>query len=394
MNTIQFPPDFIWGTSTAAAQIETATEHNWRGVKSLDGHIFERTADHELYRNEDVQYIAQLGNAYRMSLDWSRLQTQPMQPFDPQVVAEYRSFMAKLTARNVRIMLVLHHFCEPLWFVRAGGWQLGQNIQFFIQYVEQIIQHFGDMVSYWNTFNEPNVYAVNAYLLGNFPPHQKNWLSFRRVVNNLSRAHRLAVALLHRAFPDKPVGVSNNCVIFAPDNLLGWLPAKVADYVFMTEIPDAFIEGVDFFGMSYYARIGFNPMPISELGSPGKLAQLGKPHDKMWEYYPDGLLQCLQRYWKKYQKPIIITENGICTDDCQLRINSLRDYLSGIYQALQQGIPVQGYFHWATMDNFEWHLGPTYKFGLVSVNYATGERHMKQSGEYYARIVQTGRVEL
>ena len=157
-----FPKDFIWGTSTAAYQIETAFEHDWRGVKSIDGHVFERTADHELHRAEDLAYIAQLGNAYRMSLDWSRLQRQANGKFDAEVVKEYRSFLAKLKARNIYIMMVLHHFTNPLWFVQNGSWENSANIPVFLNYVEQMVDNFGDLVDNWNTFNEPDVTLLTA----------------------------------------------------------------------------------------------------------------------------------------------------------------------------------------------------------------------------------------
>lgn len=391
---LQFPKNFIWGTSTAAAQIETAFEHDWKGVMAKDGYRFERTSDHELRRDEDLEYIAQLGNSYRMGLDWSRLQREPMGDFVPEVVAEYKAFMAKLRARGVSVMLVLHHFCNPTWFVKAGSWETDKTLPLFLDYVRQVVHHFGHLATYWNTFNEPGVYISNGYFTGQFPPFKKSLWLYKKVLDNMSRAHRLSIAIIRDYHPKAPIGISKNCVIFHPENILGRIPAAIADKVFMEVVADRFDEGTDFSGMSYYARVPMNPKPITEIETPGVLAKMGRPHDKMWEYYPQGMYESIHRYWKRYKKPIIITESGICTDDCQVRIKAINDYLSLIYKAMLEGVNIKGYYHWSTMDNFEWNLGPTYRFGLVNVDFTNGRRTMKESGKYYSNVVQSGKVAL
>src|SRR5687767_5004947 len=113
---LQFPEKFLWGTSTAAYQIETAGEHTWKGFKSVDGSIFDKCSMHDLRRDEDLEYICQLAPSYRMSMDWSKLQKEPFGDFDQKVVAEYTDFLSKLKERKRTIMLVIHHFTNPLWF--------------------------------------------------------------------------------------------------------------------------------------------------------------------------------------------------------------------------------------------------------------------------------------
>src|SRR5262245_50809729 len=113
---LAFPKDFIFGTSTAATQIETAFEHDWQGFKARDGHLFERTTDHELRLTEDAGIISSLAPGYRMSLSWSRLQRSPMGALDPETVGLYKGFLRELRANGVQIMMVLHHFCNPTWF--------------------------------------------------------------------------------------------------------------------------------------------------------------------------------------------------------------------------------------------------------------------------------------
>ena len=113
----------------------------------------------------------------------------------------------------------------------------------------------------------------------------------------------------------------------------------------------------------------------------------------MWGYNPDGLGRILRRFSKKYGKPIFITENGICTADPERRISAIKDYLTTIHRAIGEGVDMLGYIHWSTFDNFEWHLGPTYRFGLVAVDFKTMERTMTPAGEFYSKICRENSVE-
>jgi len=129
---ITFPENFRFGTSTASYQIETAFEHDWQGVKARDGYIFDRTTDHELRFKEDAEIIASLAPNYRMSLMWSKLQQSPNAPLDAAVVADYKAFLDDLKARGVSIMMVLHHFTNPLWFAKLGSWEKEENIALWV----------------------------------------------------------------------------------------------------------------------------------------------------------------------------------------------------------------------------------------------------------------------
>lgn len=391
---LSFPKQFFWGTSTAAAQVETAGDHPWRGLQTIDGHRFERTTDHELRRTEDAGYIARFGSVYRCGVDWSRLQTQPMAKFDPLVVDEYCTFFEHLKSKGVSIMLVLHHFSHPNWFEAAGGWTKEANIEAFVHYAQQCIKHFGKYASSWNTFNEPNVYAYNAFFSGDFPPHKKGkYLMANRVLDNMGQAHEIVRVLIRQKFKRSPVGISLNTAYFKAANVLGLLPAAFSRWWFLDRAARPFRK-CDFWGLSYYAYVRFDPLPLDRIHRPEAVEKSGLPHDKMWLYYPEGLGWVLRRFWKKYQKPIIITENGICTDDSQQRIQALRDYLKVCHTAIEEGVDLRGYIHWSTWDNFEWHLGPTYRFGLVRVDFETMERSMTGAGLFYEKIVHQNGLDL
>ncbi|HWA35928.1 MAG TPA: family 1 glycosylhydrolase, partial [Cyclobacteriaceae bacterium] len=154
-----FPKNFIFGTSTAATQIETAFDHDWQGFKARDGNIFDRTTDHELRFEEDAAIIASLAPAYRMGLSWSRLQRGPGQPLHSETVESYKAFLKDLRQRGVSVMMVLHHFTNPKWFADMGSWEKESNIAHWLDFGQRVVETFGEYVSSWNTFNEPNVYA-------------------------------------------------------------------------------------------------------------------------------------------------------------------------------------------------------------------------------------------
>lgn len=386
-----FPDSFLFGTSTSAYQIETPFEHDWQGVKAMDGHVFNTTTEHELRFEEDAKLIADLAPAYRMSLMWSKLQRTPLGAFHPQTVEEYHRFLKALKERNVTIMMVLHHFTNPLWFTAKGGWEKEENIGLWLDFVKRFVDEFGEYVSHWNTFNEPNVYVSFGWGIGQFPPFKTNFITAIRVVKNMGKAHDLAYDIIKEKYPSHQIGISHNCAVFAADNVLGWLPAKLSDLWFMEFVPKHF-EKVDFFGMSYYARINHDPLPVTMVTTPDKLRNSGKDHDDMWEYYPEGLRETILRYWNKYKKPIIITENGICTSDDTKRVKAIRDYVDIVHELLQQGVDLRGYFYWSTWDNFEWALGPTYKFGLYECDLQTKERIARPSAMAYSAIAHRREV--
>ena len=390
---IQFPEGFVWGTSTAAAQVETAGDHPWRGVQAKDGNVFERTSDNEKRRMEDAAFIVRLGSIYRCGVDWSRLQTEPLAKFDKKVTDEYCQFFERLRQGGVGLMFVLHHFAHPNWFEQRGGWTKEENIPLYLDFVRQCIQHFGDYARYWNTFNEPNVYAMNAFVLGNFPPFKKGrYRTANRVLDNMGRAHDIARTMI-REQSEAPVGISLNTAWFEGTNPLGALVAAFVRWWFMTRAARPFRK-CDFWGLSYYAYMLFDPFPIDAIDRVEALEKRGIPHDNMWGYRPEGLGRVLRHFSKKYGKPILITENGICTDAPQQRIQALKDYLRVCHDAIREGVDLRGYIHWSTWDNFEWHLGPTYRFGLVRVDFNTMERTMTEAGVFYEKIARENGVEV
>jgi beta-glucosidase len=390
---ITFPKDFLFGTSTAAYQIETAFEHDWTGVKSRDGHIFGRTTDHEKRHQEDIEIISSLAPNYRMSLMWSKLQRGPYAAFNQDTVRYYHSLLKDLRSRDVQIMMVLHHFANPQWFSKMGGLEKEENIPMWCDYAKKVVDEFGQYVYNWNTFNEPNLYTSLGWLAAEFPPYKKNLWAAQKVIKNIAAAHEELYRYIKERYPTTQIGISHNCTVFKAHNFTGHLPAAFFDWCFMEYVPGLF-KNLDFFGISYYARIAFDPFPITYLNTPLKIKALSKQHDDIWEYYPAGLGESIRRYWKKYKLPIIITENGICTTDDKKRVSALQDYMKEIKQCMEEGINIQGYYHWSTWDNFEWSLGPSYKFGLYECDVHTKERWKKISADIFSTLAHKKEIDV
>jgi beta-glucosidase len=388
--TITFPPSVFFGTSTSAAQIETAVEHDWKGLTSRDGSVFDRTTDHECRLDEDVAIISSLAPNYRMSLMWSKLQHNSYGALDPNAVRHYHTLLQSLKGRGVDIMMVLYHWCNPLWFAKMGGWEQKEGSAIFLDYAKKIVNEFGHYVSYWNTFNEPNLYSVFSYGLGEFPPFAKDVFKSVTVMKNMAGAHEVITNYIKQKFPLAPCGYSQNTVVFDAENIAGSIPAKMADYWYMEYLPNLFSIS-DYVGLSYYARLCFDPFPITYLKTPEKFGPLRK-HDDIWEYYPAGLDLVVKRYWSKYKKPIIITENGVCTKDDAFRQDSICDYMRILHRLLSEGVDVRGYYHWTAWDNFEWTLGPSYNFGLYSCDPLTMNRTRKGSADLYATLAHDRKI--
>lgn len=384
----KFPKGFLLGTATSACQTETTRNTNWYGLRTRDGITVDRNIEHDLHRLEDTEIIALLGNAYRFNPDWAKLQNKPFGQLGTTQVENYRSFMGALKDKGLHLMFVLHHFANPNWFEKVGGWESNESPDIFADYSEKMAREFGDLTSSWNTINEPMTHAVNGYFFGFFPPCRKNPIAAIRVLKSQRKAHRLAYDSIKERLPNQMVGVSNATMDFRSESCLGQISAGIARKIYLEIIPDMFLPA-DFIGISYYGCVPFNPLPVTEIENPRKLDKMGRAHDKMWEYYPCGLEKVINHFHGRYNKPIIITENGCCTDDDEFRIRSIKEHLDAVRSSIKRGADVRGYFHWSTFDNVELHLGPSWRFGLVHINYETMKRTIKPSGIYYSKLVKS-----
>lgn len=403
------PKNFLLGVATCATQIEGGDcAHTWAdwaargGVK--DGTSPERANDHWNRFAEDTALMSDLKiQIYRFGIEWARIEPV-MGVFDEESIAHYREELLYLKRAGIQPLLTLHHFTNPLWFEQLGGFEKLENKAHFLRFVEKAIRSFGDLVSEYITINEPNIYAVNGYFLGMWPPGKRSFSRAMQVMTVLTACHIEAYSLIHRVraelgFSDTKVSFANHLRVFDPanpKNIFHKACAHGLETCFQAAMTKAMCLGkfsfpignpahlkpgvyADFSAINYYTRStisGFSDgvrknAPVNDLG---------------WEIYPDGIVVCAKMMLHFLpDRPIYITENGTCDTNDTFRCRYLYEHLKAIADSK---LSITRYYHWCFIDNFEWAEGESARFGIVHVDYPTQTRSTKQSGLFYQKIIE------
>ena len=404
-----FPKGFLWGTSSAAHQVEGECSNcDWWEWEQHPGHIAngDRSGiandNYNRYR-EDFALLRQLNqNAHRLSIEWSRI--EPSEGvFDSRQIRHYRDVLGELREQSISPMVTLHHFTSPLWFARKGGWTSSDAHRAFLPFVNRVADELGDLVDMWCTINEPSIYSAQGWVTGEFPPGRHGDLAAQyRVTSNLRHAHELAYAAVKKRRPDSKVGLSHHKFLFLPatQHRRDRLAAASAQLV-MDRWPVGpgqlrrIVEATsDYIGVAHYwAQLcAFDPRRprdqfIRRFNPPdGVATEMG------WVSSPAWMRDVLNEL-KPYGKPVYVTENGIATEDDSVRATYLAGVLGSVHDAIQDGVDVRGYFHWTNTDNFEWARGYGPHFGLIAVDRKTLERTIRPSGRLYARIAAANALE-
>ncbi len=381
-------PPFLWGAATSSHQIEGGQVNDWtrweeggRGTEPSG-----RAAGHWELWESDFDLLSELGhNSYRLSIEWSRINPQP-DVFDRTALAQYRQMAERLRALHIVPLLTLHHFTLPQWAADRGGFLNPDASEWFTRYVDQVMDALGDQVDLYVTINEPMVLVVMGYLMGMWPPGVHGFRRAFKLIRRLAEVHRAAYDAIKAKKPTAWVGLAHHFIAFHPWQPTPWDRATtdLMRYLMNNRFPRMVEPWQDFIGINYYTRQyghwskGLHPIQ-SRSGTP--LSDLG------WEIYPDGLREVLDQV-APYQKPILITENGIATTNDAVRIQYLKNHLKTVERAQWDGLPVRGYFHWSFMDNFEWAEGFGPRFGLVAIDYDTLERTPRPSAAVYREIIR------
>jgi beta-glucosidase len=398
----RFPEGFLWGTSSAAYQIEGDNRNaDWWEFEQQPGRIVNGdtsavACDHYNRYREDFKLLRELNQkAHRLSIEWSRIEPSEGE-FDSRQIRHYRDVLGDLREQGIQPMVTLHHFTNPLWFSAKGGWANREAARAFLPYVTKMAEELGDLVSMWCTINEPNIYAANGWITGEFPPARHGDLvTFYRVLSNMQNAHELAYVAIKRKWPDAPVGLSHHKFLFMPasNKRRDRLAAHAAQFTVdrWPVAPGNFRRVVeatsDFVGVAHYwaQMVAFDRSRakdqfIRRFNVPG-----ANMTDMGWSADPAWMRQVLNEL-KPLGKPVYITENGLAAVDDTRRQRYLLDILENVRLAIADGVDVRGYFHWTSMDNFEWARGYSALFGLIAVDRKTLERTVKGSGRLYGRI--------
>jgi beta-glucosidase len=421
MTPRRFPTGFLWGAATSAHQVEGQNHNNqwwdweqqsgriWNGDRSGDACGWWRDAEADLDR------AAALGqNAHRLSVEWSRIEPREGE-IDNAAVERYRALLESMRQRGITPMVTLHHFTNPRWLEARGGWLHPDTPRCFARFAAQAATTLGDLCRLWCTINEPVVYAVNSYLLHEWPPASNSFVKTYRVVTAMLRGHALAVTAVHRVDPALQIGIVHNLRIFEPATpaTMDVAIAAAYDYLFngallqslrtgrilppygagLVELPG--LRGNDFIGLNYYTRerVAFAPFDPGELFAyrftPPDVPQSdrGRAGVTYGEIYPDGLYRALRRFGR-LGLPVYITETGLPDANDDQRPGYILDHLGAVHRAIQAGVDVRGVFLWTLVDNFEWSEGWGLRFGLYALDQHTGTRRLRLSGALYAAIAR------
>ncbi len=413
-------PYFLWGSATSSHQIEGNNTHNdwwaWEQlgrVKTSSG----KACDHYHRYQEDLEIIASLGhNAYRFSIEWSRLEPEENQ-WSSAGFAFYESILKNLRSKNIEPIVTLHHFTNPAWFAEKGGWENPEAAKYFLRFLDRVLEAFSSYVNYWITFNEPLIYIYFSYMDGKWPPGKKSISDATQVLYRLIQTHVQAYIKIHDFYDQRLktqvwVSIAKHVSWFTPARKHHWLDRLSTwfrHWFFNEMLVDALHRGflffpgifceplpraqtLDFIGVNYYTRDFIRFGGLNFPGLLGESDEKSKHQDQIselnqmgWEVYPEGLYLILGRL-KRFQLPIIITENGICALHDEQRERFIRSHMSAVLKARHEGADIRGFFYWSLVDNFEWADGFDPRFGLVEVDYQTFQRKVRNSAQIFSEL--------
>ena len=425
---LQFPEGFLWGTASSSYQSEGGNTNNQWYRWEEEGHIrsgeqcgeadnWWRDAEGDFNLAEQME-----NNALRLSLEWSRIEPQEGR-WDSAAIDRYRAMLLDLHRRHMKPVVTLHHFTEPLWFVERGGFAKTANIRYFVRFVTRVVQDLRDVCNFWITVNEPNVYAIQGYLLGAYPPGERNLLRSLHVLRNLLQAHVEAFYAIRREQPEGQIGLCLHYRLFDPAQRLSLLDQAAAglqntffnwaeleavetgQFTFPLNWLLAPIEQAtgarDYHGVNYYTRemVRFDPTVPAELFGrrfvrPGAVRNDPGMDNNFGEIYAQGLYRVLKTVYRRTRgnKPIYITENGFSDALDDRRPRAILEHLAMIQRAIVKGIPVRGYLHWSLVDNFEWNDGWSARFGLIELDLVTKQRIPRASASMFGEICRANAI--
>ncbi|QYG91695.1 family 1 glycosylhydrolase [Iamia sp. SCSIO 61187] len=390
-----FPAGFTWGTATAAHQIEGGCWNNdwWRWEHTAGSGCREPSGDacDSWHRwEDDADVVADLGlGSYRFSLEWSRIQPEA-DVWSTATLDRYARQCDGLVARGLDPVVTFHHFTTPRWVADAGGWESDETVDRFADFCARAAAHLGaDRIARACTINEPNIVGVMGYLLKAFPPGVADRGRADDVLDRFVVAHRRATEALRSELGATPIGLT---LAMAEWTAVGTTDDELEQAQGRMErnrarMEDRFLEAVggdDFLGVQAYSRYRYGPDGMVGGEDGVETLVMG------YEYWPQALEATLRRAWAVTggRVPLLVTENGIATEDDEQRIRYVHAALEGVQRCLADGIDVGGYTYWSLLDNFEWAFGYEPRFGLVEVDRTTFARTPKPSARWFGAVAR------
>lgn len=383
----KFPKDFLWGVAYSSHQVEGNNKNNdwWQWEEKG------KTKDKSLWACDtwnrylvDHKLAGELGcNAFRLSLEWSRIQPQEGE-FSDETLNHYKKVLQDLKNRGMKRVVTLWHWTSPIWFVKKYGWHKKESVELFEKYCEKVLEFLGEEIDILISINEPRLPLNQGYLLGKHPPGKRFSSNFFKARINMVEAQRKCYELCKKN--NILSGITQFCNDFdfiGGIKKINYLVERIENF-YNWWFFDQIGETQDFIGINYYTCYSVELLPpfIKRRGSEKKVT------DMNWKIWPEGLYEIVKDAWQHYGKPIYIFENGLADAEDRYRTDFIKDHLKWLHKAIKEGVDVRGYFHWSLIDNFEWTHGFEPHFGLCEMNYKTMERKPRKSYYEYQKIIK------
>ncbi len=371
------PENFLLGAATSSYQVEgNNTNNDWYIWEKTGKVPFRCGAACDSYNRfeEDFGMAKSLGhNCHRISFEWSRIQPDKGR-FDSGQISHYKNVVDALIKRHIEPVVTLHHFTNPLWFYNEGGWLNRLSSNYFCEYAERVVHEFSGKIKWWVTINEPVVYAYNSYLRGIWPPGCRSFKKALTVIKNLELAHNKIYQIIKDNDSNAKAGFAKHLRGFSEckftHNVFDKTPVLLRDYFFNWRLLNRISakRRLDFIGVNFYTkdyvRASFKKMigqDCTGAHHPERRNNLG------WIVSPGDFYETLIRL-KRYNLPVLITENGTTEDKDELYEEYLFTHLKALCRAKKEGLNIFGYLWWSLVDNFEWDSGFGPKFGLIGLD--------------------------
>lgn len=416
-----FPDQFKFGTSVAAFQVEG----NVSGERKTDwDSLLENNPDQIIRPGEigpdwwgqsenvekDLKQISELGvNMQRLSLEWARIEPEEGQ-FNSAALSKYRMILDICKKYKLEPIVTLNHFSLPSWVAKRGGWENAKITTAFLNYTKKVLEEFPDVKS-WLIVNEPSNVVYVGHFLGIFPPNKRSLVATLKARANIIRTQKEAYTLIKTLQPESEVGNAFSFLWLRsqdPNARVEKFLTKSLNYLVNTNYISATKDHMDFLGINFYTGY-YLDLKLSNFSTTMRNEAAFVPHhlpfsktvkpktfktDMGWPIVPDFFLDVLRHMSKQYKKPILITENGIADRDDFYRSFYVLTHLTALWKALDEGIDIKGYIHWATLDNLEWVEGFAKRFGLIGVDPSTGARRLREGAKTYETIVKNRKINL
>lgn len=388
--------EFLFGAALSAHQVEGNNIHSdwWKfeqEVLSKKGISSDIATNHYELFDEDFELAKKLGhNAHRFSIEWAKVEPEKGK-IDFTVIEHYKRVLASLKAHNLKPIVTLYHFTLPQWFAKRGGFLYKRNISTFVDYAKFVAQELKDDLEFIITINEPVVYAYQSYLTGTWTPQKKKFRLYKKVLKNLAKTHNQLYHELKHISPKFKISVAKNNQVFEParrHNILDNILVKYFKYTWNFQFLDRVKNSLDFIGLNYYFYRGVKFKRALAKNFYQFPYPTCRKSDMDWEIFPKGIYINIMDLQKRYNLPIMVTENGVADDTDKLRESFLKESLEWVFEAKKEGANVIGYIHWALTDNFEWDHGFDPRFGLIKIDYNNLSRTVRPSALLYQKLIE------